>query len=257
MKKVLRSPLNYKWSLDHKDDDDSTKSKDLGTATHLAILEPHRMATDIVVWPEARRGNGWKEFEARNSMCQILTTSEMETVVGMRDSVRGYAPAMRYLKHGYAEVTMRWIDPASGRQMHGRIDWLTFVDGQWTLVDVKTTRDSSQRRFGQDAYKYGYHIQFGLYVDGFFFLIREMPRFVVIAVESKPPYEPAVYSVSDEILELGHDEYTSAISTITGCEEAGIWPPALQMEQPLVLPRWAMPSDDDDDLSELGLDLNG
>ena len=44
MKKLMRSPLAFKWNQDHPDHA-STPAMALGTAAHTAILEPHRMRT--------------------------------------------------------------------------------------------------------------------------------------------------------------------------------------------------------------------
>lgn len=253
IKKLMRSPLAYKWALDHPDNSTTSASKALGTATHAAILEPYRMQSEFIVWDGERRGKAWTEFKEANSSLQILTSAEFAKVEAMRDSVCAYPPASRYLQNGVAEVTMQWIDPATGRAMKGRIDWVTEIDGEIVLVDLKTTRDITGRKFGADAYKLGYHIQFSLYTDGWFHLTRKTPRFVVLAVENDAPHEPAVFDVSEDLLALGHEEYMGHLSTLKECEETNIWPPRVQEEQPLQLPAWAL--NEDEDLSDIGLDL--
>lgn len=253
LKKLMRSPLAYKWALDHPDHT-SSPAMALGTAAHTAILEPHRMRTDYVLWDGGdRRGKAWTEFKEANADKAILTASEFADVKGMYDAVLGHGPAARYLQDGVAEVTIEWTDP-TGRAFHSRVDWVTVIDGQVVLVDLKTTRDSSPRHFGADAYRLGYHIQFALYVDGWYYLTGEQPRFVVLAVESKAPYEPAVFDVTDEVLAQGHDEYMRLLATLKECETSDTWPPRAQDEQELTLPSWAMGSEDED-LSEIGLDL--
>lgn len=252
LKKLAKSPRNYKWALDHPDTS-SSPAMVLGSATHTAILEPHRLKSEYVLWDQAdKRGKEWTAFKEANADRIILGASEFADVKGMRNAVCGYGPAARYLDHGLAEVTMQWRDP-SGRLMHGRIDWLTILDGEFILCDLKTTRDSSPRKFGSDAFGLGYHLQFSLYIDGFYHLTQENARFVVLAVESKPPYEPAVYNVGEDLLARGHRDYTGLLETLQVCEATDIWPPRASMEMDLQLPAWAGGNDEDDDLS--GLDL--
>lgn len=252
-KKIMRSPMAYKWDLDHPDTS-ASPSMALGTAAHMAILEPDRFAEAYVVYEGTRRGKAWEAFQEANEYRGILTTPEYADVCGMRDALRSHPAAARYLEHGEAEVTLQWTDPATGRAMKGRVDWLTQIDGQTVLVDLKTTRDSSPRKFGADAYKLGYHIQFSLYTDGWYHLTRETPRFVVLAAESKAPYEPAVYDVPEDILMQGHEEYMGLLDLLKTCEDAKTWPPRSQEEMPLTLPAWAL--SDDEDLSDIGLDLS-
>ena len=249
----MRSPLAYKWDLDHPDTS-ASPSMALGTAAHMAILEPERFTEAYVVYEGTRRGKAWEAFQEANEYRGILTISEYADVCGMRDALRSHPAAARYLEHGEAEVTLQWTDPATGRAMKGRVDWLTQIDGQTVLVDLKTTRDSSPRKFGADAYKLGYHIQFSLYTDGWYHLTRETPRFVVLAAESKAPYEPAVYDVPEDILMQGHEEYMGLLDLLKTCEDAKTWPPRSQEEMPLTLPAWAL--SDDEDLSDIGLDLS-
>ena len=254
LKKAMQSPLNYKWALDHPDHA-STPAMMMGTATHTAVLEPHRMKTDYVLWETgAKRGKAWDAFEEANAGKVILSRSEFEDVKGMRSAICGHAPAARFLEHGLAEVTMQWVDPITGRPMHGRIDWLTYLDGQFWLCDLKTTRNSSRRKFTSDAFGLGYHLQFGLYCDGFHTLTEEFPGFVALAVESAAPYEPAVYVATEDFLTRGHDDYQRVLATLQECEATNVWPARATEEMDLDLPGWAGGSNsEDNDLSDLGL----
>lgn len=249
LKHLLRSPLQYRWAMDHPDDTD-TPAKALGRATHTAILEPHKLLTSYALWEGGRRaGKAWDEFCAANEARQILTVEEFGAIQAMRDSVRGFTPAMRYLATGEAEVTIQW--EMLGRLFKGRIDWLTKIDGRTVITDLKTTRDARPFKFGNDAHRLGYHIQFALYHDGWYELTGENPLVVVLAVENKEPHEPAVFRVPEEVLEQGRDDYTRLLRTLGECENANLWPPSCEEEQTLSLPTYAY--GDDSDVSDLGL----
>lgn len=249
LKQLVRSPLNYKWNLDNPTEPSAAMA--LGSAAHTAILEPAKLKTDYILWDGGtRRGKAWDEFKASNAAKTILTADEFEDIKGMRRSVVNYDPAARYLKAGQAEMTMQWTD--LGRAFRGRVDWITEIDGRAVLVDLKTTQDARPFKFGADAFRLGYHIQFALYCDGYAALTGEMPRFVVIAVESKAPFEPAVFEVPDAVIERGREEYQNLVELLTECEKTNHWPPACETEQLLALPSYAY-EQEDNDITDLGL----
>lgn len=251
LKRLMRSPMAYRWAKDHPTEPSAAMA--LGTAAHTAILEPHKLLTDYALWDGGtRRGKAWDEFRAAHADRHILTRDEFDAAQAMRDAVRGFAPAMRYLAIGEAEVTMLW--DCEGHPFKCRADWVTTIDGRPVIVDLKTTRDASPRRFGNDAFRLGYHVQFALYADAWEALTGQAPAFVVIAVESKAPHEPAVFRVPDDVLEQGRDDYRRLIATLDECATTNHWPPMSEAEQELTLPSYAYGTADDD-LSDV-LDLS-
>lgn len=253
IKTMKRSPMQYRYSRDNPTP--ATPALILGHAVHTAVLEPHKFATEYMVWEGGvRRGKAWDAFceEAEADGRTIVTQDQFDTAMAMRDVVRGFPLAMRYLKAGTKEVTMQWHDPALKRDFKGRPDWITEIDGVPWIIDLKSTRDSTPYRFGGQSYALGYHMQFALYADGYYYLTGRLPRFAVIAVESKPPYEPAVYVVPSEVLQQGHEDYAQLVVKITECEAENKWAPAQECEGELSLPTYAY-ADNGDDLSDLEL----
>ena len=252
LKILRRSPWAYRYAKDHPESRES-KAKANGTAAHLAILEPHRLVTDCAVWDGDRRGKEWKEFEAANAHLNILKRDEHTAVLAQRDAVRSHPAAMRYLAQGEAEVTIVWDDPETGIRCKGRIDWLAKVDGQTVITDLKTTASTVPHKFGSDAHKFGYHIQFGHYHQGWAVLTGEDARVVVLAVENKAPFEPAVFAIPADVLDQGINERDNLLRELRDCADAGLWLPSISDEQDLAFPRWAMAADEDDEPVVLGL----
>ena len=248
--KVLReSPLKYLHNLTAPRTE--TAALALGTAAHTAILEPRKF-NPAVFTGATRRGKEWDAFLAAHAGEIILKQDDLDLVEGMRNSVRSYGPAMRYLVDGQAELTMQWADPATGRKCRGRIDWLTAIDGRPVIVDLKTTRSAKPFAFGGQAAKLGYHLQLAYYFDGFTAITGETPAMKIIAVESSAPFEPAVFSIPEDMILQGREEYQQLLQRLAECEETNNWPPALETESDLSLPTWAYGSEDDD-VSGLGL----
>ena len=146
---------------------------------------------------------------------------------------------------------MIWKDKAIDRLFKGRIDYLR-EDGHPVIVDMKTTRDSRPFKFGNQAFNLGYHIKLALYQNGYYALTGEMAGVKIIAVESKPPYETAVYNVPSDVLQQGQDDYAQLMRKILDCEALGEWPGANEVEADLTLPSYAY-TEVSDDLSDLEL----
>jgi exodeoxyribonuclease VIII len=242
--KMTRSPLYYKWSKDNPEKPSPTMV--LGIMTHRMILEPERIG-DFVVWGDkpnqkVRLGKVWDEFKAEHEGRTIITKSERNDMVQIAVAVRRNLTIARLLKAGRSEVSMVWKDRDSGHLCKGRMDYLRTDP---TIVDLKTCRDCRPFQFGNQAYKLGYHIKLAMYQDGYFALTGETAPVKIIAVENKPPYDCAVYSVPSDVLQQGHEDGQRLIKRIRECEESGIWPGAVEDELALSLPSYAYETNDD------------
>jgi len=237
LKWMQRSPMHFRHHADNQVP--ATEPQLLGMAAHKVILEPE-MTGDFAIWEGGvRRGKEWDWFCAQNEGKTLLRVKERDLVAFMSAAVRVNPVAFKYLRHGRKEMTMLWRDPAARRNFKGRADNLTEIDGEPFIVDLKSTRDCRDFRFGADAFKFGYYIQAAMYADGFFYLTGTLPQFVIIAIESKPPHESAVYRLRPHILQKGHDDYAKLLVKLAECEKSGKWPAAVDSEQDLELPSYA------------------
>lgn len=254
LKAMLRSPAHYRHGLLAKHVD--TDAKKRGRAVHLAILEPDRFQAECVVWTEGpRKGKAWAKFSAANADREILTEKEHDLCLQLSAAVRGSADAMRYLTGGHAEATMRWALESPAREAldgwrfdcKGRVDYVAAA-----IADVKSTKDASPAGFGREVWRYQYHCQAAFYADGHEAATGVRLPFVLIAVETEPPHVVQVYRISDEILDLGREAYRACLDRLAFCKREGDWSGYATGEELLALPRWAVPSSDED-VSELDL----
>lgn len=238
LKAMAESPKKYHYSLTAPRVE--TPAMALGTATHLAILEPHRMALEFApVYPGAvRRGKEWDAHQALHEGKTILSQTELDQVVGMAASVADYAPAKKYLAKGEAEVSMQWRDLATGRTCRGRIDWLHVDGGRHIITDLKTTKDGTPKGFGTSAARY-YLEQAAYYTDGYYEATGVMPEFKFLVVESSAPYECTLFNVPDGLIQRGRLSYQRLLAKLEDCETLDSWPSAVESEIDLELPRWA------------------
>lgn len=250
------SPLHYRFACDHPRL--ATAPMKLGTAAHMAILEPARFAREYAVYESAegetpRRGTkAWEAFAAANADREILKPADFDAVLRMRDAVRRNAKALRYLRQGDAEQTLVWQDQETGVWLKSRLDWIS-QSVPCVICDLKTARDVRPWAF-QSAYaRMNYHAQAAMYGDGLEAIMGRATYHKCITVENSEPHDVVVYDVIGEPLEQGREAYRGWLKQLVECREKDEWPglsPGAELS--LRLPAWAVP--DESDLDDLGLE---
>jgi len=236
LKAMAASPRHYHHAATTPRPD--TPAMKLGRAVHCAVLEPDRLPLDYPVWRAHRRGADWAEFSALYADKDIITEAEYETALAVRDAVRAHPAAAKLLKGGFAEHTVRWTDSATGIDCKARLDYL----GPGGMADLKTTKDIDARAFGMTANRLLYHGQMAFYSMGL--PVTEHMPVSIIAVESDPPHDVAVYQLSDDDLYLGECIARDLLDKLAECLRADTWPGRYPDAVPLQLPRWAWPDAD-------------
>lgn len=253
LKHMAKSPLHYQHALNSKRAE--TKPMALGTAAHIAVLEPERFASEYAIFAGKRRaGKVWEAFEAEAvaSGKKVLKESELDEALAIRDAVRADAVASSYLIGGHVEVTLVWIDEETGVLCKGRVD---FLRGKANgITDLKTSGDIEHRAFSNTCARLQYHMQAAMYSDGLAALTKKPTSYAVVAVESKEPHDVVPYLLRDDVLDPGRDEYRRLLSKVKECRESGEWPGyANGQEMDLKLPAWVV-GDAENDLAALGLE---
>ncbi|MGA3168450.1 MAG: PD-(D/E)XK nuclease-like domain-containing protein [Terriglobia bacterium] len=236
------SALKYQHGRKHERED--TTALRLGRLTHTAVLEPERIETDYAVYFGAVfRGKEYDAFVDEHPGKTIVHVVEMAEALAMARSLRNYPPARKVLCSGHAEVTIVWRDTATGILCKGRVDWLR--PRALVASDVKTTQTIDARRFGIQAHDLLYEAQLAFYQGGLFELGMDC-QFKVLAVEKKPPFEPAVFALGGDQLYAGEVVVSLLMAELAKCQTTRRWGPRYACEQPLDLPSWAYPNEDED-----------
>lgn len=265
LKHMAVSPLHYRHVMEHGGA--PKRAFALGNVTHAAILEPQLVGLHYVTQPETRTdakgktikfvrsGKYWEAFQERNQSRMIVTQSESDTAWRIQRRVWQNAAAAKLLDGGESEVSVMWTHPDTGVPCKCRIDKLArsasdSVRVRTAIVDIKTT--GNIERFAADCYNYKYHWQAAFYQDAMRVVTGEELPVYFIAVEKAEPHDCVVYRVSDEMLQVGRDEYTKALERVVECTASGQWPGISTDVAELYLPPWAMPRDTE--ATEMGLD---
>ena len=251
LKLLARSPLHY-WAAyidPEREPMQPTAAMSLGTATHCAVLEPHRFDDLYTVMPEGldrRTSQGkalWAEIEATGK--QVLKADDFDRLMRMRKEVHWHSRVEQILNAAAAfEHSLFWTDSATGIACKIRPDiyvapCAAFPAG--LIADLKTTSDASPAAFGRQAWGLSMHIQAALYTAGaqIALSLPQRPAFAWIAVESDRPHAVMVYHAPDDVIAYGDREVARLLELYARCCANDEWT-AYGDAQPLTLPGYAV-----------------
>ena len=241
LKYALKSGLHYKHCLTSATPE--TDEMRLGRAVHTAVFEPGLFGDEYVVWEGGRRAGGsWEDFRAAYATRTILRPEDAEHARTISDAVHAHPVARQLLRCGASEVSVTWKDRDTGIVCKGRPDWLCDA----ALVDLKTTRDIDIKAFGRHGGGLLYHGQLAYYQMGLAANGIELPV-KIIAVESSPPYDVAVYEMDEDTLWAGEIRARQALATVAQCRKTRTWPGRYPAEVSFMLPAWEFPGEDEID----------
>ena len=150
---------------------------------------------------------------------------------------------------GAFEVPLTWTDADTGLPCKGKLDWL--IPSTKTIVDLKTCRDASTRRFCGDIGRYNYHAQLAHYAAGVHAALGWRPeRLVLIATEKIPPYDVGVFTIGAELRDVGAEIVRDLLRRVRDCRDAQSWPgahpdPVYIERETKDVPGWLFGGDDD------------
>ncbi len=250
LKWVDRSLKHYRYRLTNPPETKLWMHR--GTAAHTAALEPDRFLSDYAMFTgKTRRGKAWDAFVAENPGKQILKRDEYLLAMAVRDAVRADELAGAYLRDGFPEVTIVWLDKETGLLCRCRADWLAKGD---YLVDLKGSGDIRPRWFGRTGGRLMYHAQAAFYHDGYEAVTGRAPSCRLLAVEPTGPHDVVVYRVLDEHLDAGRQRYREWLVAVAEAERTNRWPGISRgFEQDFQLPPWEV--EDENELESLGLEI--
>ena len=256
LKAILKSPLAYQHRLAMPRPD--TQSLRVGRAVHMAILEPERFESrgpgGIAIYPGAnadgkkqvRRGGNWEEFQAKHADKTILSESEFNTAWRMAAAVRRHPLAWSYLsEQAERELTVTWVDEATGTRVKVRIDHIGVV-----LAELKTGIEITPRASGNAANSYGYHMQIAMQNLGASLVgLGPLPT-KIIWLEKVPPFDCAVDDVDPSAVAKGAGLYCQALARLAECRSTNEWPGAYPQERTLTLPSYATNDEEENNEGE-------
>jgi hypothetical protein len=245
----LKSMLHMRHYLTAGGSDD-TPGMRFGRLVHMAVLEPDKQPA---IWTGGRKAG--KEYD--NWLCEQPEGREQTTTA---EWLEAQSCAASVLSNNHAvellDGTKREMALYSESTQYGKVSARLDAWMPGSLIDLKTTAQVDRRSIERICASMGYHIQFGWYswlLDAL--KLDHLPNCYGIFVESKPPYDVAVYPIAKASVMMGIIEAGKIAEKYRACELRREWPGQQTESEPIELPEWAYKNTGDDleagDLGEL------
>lgn len=250
--KINKSPAHFMESL--RNPPEQTDAMALGSLVHKAILEPSEFMKNCLVVPQFEGPTKDGRMSSRSAAAKeakqqwyaelkpdqmVITGEEFVQIKGMLDSVYAHPSAGQLLQKTHNELSFFWHDIESGADCRCRPDALR--EGH-IIIDLKTTHDASPKAFQRSLAQFRYHVQAAFYLEGLSQVTSQnYDTFVLVAVETKPPYAVAVYVLDSATIEAGQFQYKKDLRKYANCMREGKWPAYSDEIMPMNLPAYAWP----------------
>ncbi len=219
----------------------------LGSATHGLVLEPQHFDRDFFVMPELKLTTKDGRLErdrliANNKNKTVIKKDIFETAKSMSEAVLSHPTAAKLLNGCIVEQSIYW-DNNGGRLLKCRPDALK--PGAPIIIDLKSTVDASYSFFSKEIVKRNYHLSAAMYLEGCndnsdlkkCLGVDEFKDFIFICVENTPPFQVAIYYLSDVFLTQGIDLFHYALYLYAIAFEND-WPTYPQDVREIEPPKW-------------------
>lgn len=167
---------------------------------------------------------------------------ELDAAEAMAAAVAAHPTAHALLTNGRPEVSLFWIDKATGVKCRARLDWLPEpVKGKRLIVpDLKTAVSAAPSEFSKNAGSFGYWGQQQHYRDGIKACeLDPDPAFVFVVVEKAPPYLVSIGQYHDrDDLRVARGNVERCRRLFAECTATDHWPGYGNDVHELTLPTW-------------------
>ena len=196
----------------------------VGTAVHTMFLEPEKAQDDIAVMPEINKRTkqgklDYQRFSDCNVDKTIVTQPQYNEILLMNESLNANPAILNTRTDSQFEKSIFVKDAETGLLLKVRPDILhaRFIG------DLKTAQSASLRGFTSAVRRYGYHISAAMYLDVMRQAGYEPEAFLFPVVEKEAPYLSAIYVLSAEMLEEGHEKYREGVVGIADSMATDVW----------------------------------
>lgn len=220
-----------------------TPAFDIGTYFHTAILEPHKVEKECVVFRGIRRGRAWEDFKVTHAGKAIITDSEFRQAEGIIEAVKNSPVAMNRIRRGEPEVSGFLELVVDGGQIYAKNKKMILGPFGWELpsyspdlkrsvtigvkvradllgedfiLDLKSTTGNAKSEFQmrQSVSKYNYDLSAALYLDVFSALLNKPMTDFVWTFASKDSFNSKSYLASADNIRVGRAKWKKAVLNI-------------------------------------------
>lgn len=211
-----------------------------GSAVHTLILEPHLFDSQYAISEKFdRRTKAGKEaataFEEANKGKMILDQDDLFKLSKIKENCLAIPAVKSALETFEKEKSLQWV--SGDVPFKARLDLVDAKNG--VVIDLKTTRDASERGFLRQLLELRYDIQLLHYLNS----VKGSAAYA-IAVETET-CEVALYDLTDIVTsDFTKKRYENALKIALNVLEMKECPPKFKSEIiSLTLPKWALESE--------------
>jgi PDDEXK-like domain of unknown function (DUF3799) len=223
MKVLLDCPYKYYDAYIAKNQvKKHTRAMNLGSLIHTYLLEKDSFDERYFVAQKMdKRLKAWKEIETQAGYREIIDEKDFDVCSIVEKRIKEHEYAAFLLDNGCAEKSYFWEDPSTGILLKARPDYIT----ENYIVDVKTSVSCAKEDFKRSLVRYQYHMQAALQLDAYKAVSGiSHTNYIYLVIETQEPYLISVFTLSDESINLGRQEYQKAIQLYCECINSNKWP---------------------------------
>jgi hypothetical protein len=207
-----------------------TPSLAFGRALHCYVLEGQETFDKrYLVTPrcDKRTKEGkalYEQFQSELNGREAVSADDAATIRYMSPSILSHPFAKQLLEQGLSEQTVIWQDEETGLWCKCRPDRIP-SNASGVFLDLKTTGCANERAFQSSVISYGYYRQAAMYMEGLSHATGIIYRhFAFIACEKEPPFRVEVYTLDDQFLQDGYDDFHRLLLKEKKCRDSGFYP---------------------------------
>lgn len=229
----------------------------LGSFVHCGVLEPSAVRERYAAVPDyhlheqntTATGSRSKsrstkyvrdlteKFSAMNAGKEIIPRDWFATLLSVSENIAACEAARDKLSVDMTEVSIVWVDEATGIKCKGRIDAVSPGD---FFADLKTTVDIS--KFCDSIARYSYCTQMAHYQSGWRAITGDLLTPWIVAVEKERPFCVQSAPVCADSVAFGELERRKLLSIISDCRKSNEWPGPESPDE-WKLPEWITSSE--------------
>lgn len=201
-------------------------SLEFGNAFHSFVLEPEEFDKRYIVMPKVNRTTvaGKKAYNEVKEKAQgryVIAHEAHETILAMSRSIDKHPEARSLIEGGFYEKSLYWNDKDTNVLCKVRPD----IWHENFICDLKTTSNAAYHSFQRDLYEFSYHIQVGMMQEALKTLYNvSLNNFIFIAVEKVVPHAVAIYTLDEQSIAQGVEEFKSILFEFKQHQTANDWP---------------------------------
>ena len=237
------SPAHYKASLTKVFKPSAAMT--LGSAIHCMILEPHLFTRQYAIMPRTfkdKRAKGYKDWYDNFGVGKVVIDEATHAkVVNATSSVLTHPDIYDYFASGVSEHVGIATDTETGIRMKIRMD--KYHPEQKVIVDLKTTsKNIASKQYLNSIAEYNYIVQAAYYSDVAEIIDGDEHQYLLIAVETEPPFSVIMYMMDHGTIQLGRRTYRKYLDKHKECLDSGKYPGYDNVIREYSAPKWAYDS---------------